>query len=98
MSPGVLRSKEDEYVTQLDTGLSSSGFTRFPLTERPFTYRSGKSFSTIDYAFTRNLEVQAFSVARLVFELDICILLGLSSNLNLTALYHNGIVSGQLAR
>ncbi len=30
------------------------------------TYRSGKSFSTIDYTFTRNLEVQAFAVAQSV--------------------------------
>jgi hypothetical protein len=52
------------YLEHIDSCMSAAGFVRFPSTERPFTYRSGKSLSTIDYAFMRNVNVLQFNVAR----------------------------------
>jgi hypothetical protein len=57
-------SKEDEYTQLIDNNLQNVGFSRYPSSERPFTYRSGKSFSTIDYTFVRNVKVDDFAVAR----------------------------------
>jgi hypothetical protein len=56
--------KEDEFIHLIDSNLRGLGFSRLPTDERPYTYRSGKTFSTIDYAFVRNIAVQNFAVAR----------------------------------
>jgi hypothetical protein len=42
------------------------GFSSFPKSERPFTFRSGSNFSTIDYALVRGAQVSQFQVARYV--------------------------------
>ncbi len=61
-------SQEDVKLGELDNALKSSGLLRFPSTERPFTYRSGKHLTTIDYMFARSVDVTEFAVARLVLE------------------------------
>ncbi len=46
--------------------LVGTGFVRFPESEQPFTFRSGRNFSTIDYALVRGASVRRFQVARCV--------------------------------
>jgi hypothetical protein len=58
-------TRADVLLRALDAEMTGQGFSRFPSTERPFTFRSGDKFSTINYAFTRNIATTHFQVARL---------------------------------
>ncbi len=61
------RSPVDINAQALDVALKQGGFHRFPMTEEPFTFRGAASFSTIDYVYSRGVQVGEFSVARFVF-------------------------------
>jgi hypothetical protein len=51
-------------LSELDAHLGAQAFERHPTSERPYTFRSGHNFSTIDYMFARGFTVEHFSVAR----------------------------------
>jgi hypothetical protein len=59
-------SSKDLHVQSIDTMMGTAGFKRYPESERPFTFRSAKSFSTIDYMFVRSATTLNFQVAELV--------------------------------
>ncbi len=46
-------------MLKIDNALRAAGFSRFPLTREPFTFRQGARKSTIDYIFTRGLKIVA---------------------------------------
>ncbi len=51
-------------MLKIDTALQTAGFVRFPRTRCPFTFRQGARKSTIDYVYTRGLEVVNEEVAK----------------------------------
>ncbi len=59
-----LRAGFDRKFLKIDTFLRDSGFARFPTTRQPFTFRQERRRSTIDYIFTRGLQLDAAEVAK----------------------------------
>jgi hypothetical protein len=57
-------SRCDLALRDLDDSLYESGFARFPVAERPFTFRSGTNLSTIDYVYLRGAATKSFQVAK----------------------------------
>jgi hypothetical protein len=57
-------SRFDVALRSLDNTLRDSTFVRFPVTEKPYTYRSGKNLSTLDYAYVRGAAISGFQVAK----------------------------------
>ncbi len=52
-----LNSGYDRKFLKIDNALQAVGFLRFPRTRQPFTFRQEKRKSTIDYVYTRGIEV-----------------------------------------
>ncbi len=51
-------------MLKIDKALQTAGFSRFPRTRSPFTFRQGSRKSTIDYVYTRGLEIVSEEVAK----------------------------------
>jgi hypothetical protein len=53
----------DRKMLKINNALQAVGFTRFPRSRCPFTFRQGARKSTIDYVFTRGLQIESEEVA-----------------------------------
>jgi hypothetical protein len=52
-------------MLKIDNALQAVGFTRFPRVRCPFTFRQGARKSTIDYVYTRGLQIENEEVAKI---------------------------------
>jgi hypothetical protein len=49
---------------KIDNALQATGFSRFPRTRRPFTFRQERRKSTIDYIYSRGIRVVKEEVSK----------------------------------
>jgi hypothetical protein len=54
----------DRKFLKIDVALQALSFKRFPRTRRPYTFRQAASKSTIDYVYTRGLDVEREEVTK----------------------------------